>query len=108
MIGPAQKVLRDLATTINQTDEGEVTVTWTTAHHRRVVEISGTEPVEAGSGEAVRTGAELVDYVALGLPSNATPEQVRERTTPDKAASNPVARAFKDSWLTLFPPKPGR
>jgi hypothetical protein len=108
VIGTVQNVLRELATTINQTESGEVTVTWRTAHGRRVVEISDLEPVEASSGDAVRTGTELVDYVALGLPTNATPAEVREWATPVKPASNPVTRAFKDTWAVLFPPEQGR
>ena len=105
MIGTPQKVLRELATVISQTEEGEVSLTWHTAHNRRVVEIADVEPAETSSGDAVRTGSEPVDYVALGLPTNATPAEVRERTTPAKPVSNPVARAFKDTWAVLFPPK---
>jgi hypothetical protein len=106
-IGPTRKVLNEVAAAIAHAESGTVTLVWSTAHNHRVVEISDIEPVETGSGEAVRTGAEPVDYVALGLPSNATPEQVQERTAPDKPASNPVAQAFKDAWLALFP-KGGR
>jgi hypothetical protein len=108
VIGTPQKVLRDLATTINQTDAGEISLTWHTVHGRRVVEVSGVEAVEPGSGDAVRIGSEPVDYVALGLPTNATAAEVRERTTPAKPAEHPVARAFKDAWAVLFPPKQGR
>lgn len=103
MIGPVQKVLRELAAEIHADESGEISLSWHTSHGRRVVEIADTAPREPSA--AVRTGEELIDYVALGLPSNATQAEVAQKQTPAKPAGNTVARAFKDAWLAVFPPK---
>lgn len=106
MIGTPQKVLKDLASEITRAETGQVSLSWTTAHGRRVVEVSISSPSEPAG--AVRTGSEPVDYVALDLPTNATAAEVREATSSAKPNANPVAQALTDAWRTVFPPKDQR
>jgi hypothetical protein len=104
--GPTRKVLSEVASTIAAAESGEITLTWSTAHGRRVVEVTSptirVEPARAAPQSPER------EQRQSAKASSKKAAQSKQEHAEQRTASEAVRDAFVDAWLTVFPPRSNR